>query len=166
VPGSEGLLAERRFPVAGSALLDEEAERRVGSVREAIQALRRYRDEIGAQASDRIPARIVTEDVDLYEQALPTIGRLARFELEIAEPDGALGDATIVIPGAIVEVQVDAAAASAQREEQIAKLRQEIERAEGKLANSGFVRKAPPELVQQEREKLERFQRELAELEG
>jgi valyl-tRNA synthetase len=165
VPGRDGLLAERRFPVADETLLDENAERRVGSVREAIQALRRYRDEIGAPAGDRIGARIVTERSELYEQALPMISRLARFDLEIAEPDGALGEATIAIPDATVEVEVDAEAALAQREERIAKLRQEIERAEGKLANSGFVRKAPPELVQREREKLERFQRELAELE-
>jgi len=44
-------------------------------------------------------------------------------------------------------------------------LRKEIERAEGKLANQGFVDKAPPEVVQQERDKLERYRRELDELE-
>ena len=138
----------------------------MGFVREAIQALRRYRDEIGAPAGERIRARIVTERGELYEPALRMISRLARFELEIARGDGALGEATIAIPDAIVDVQIDAEAAGVQRAEQIAKIRQEIERAEGKLADRGFVQKAPPELVQQEREKLERFQRELAELEG
>jgi valyl-tRNA synthetase len=165
VPRRERLLAVRRFPLADEALLDEDAERRVEAVKEAIQALRRYRDEIGAPAGERIAARILTDRGDLYEHALPTIGRLARFDLEIARGDGAVGEAAIGIPDAIVEIQVDAEAARGQRVEQITKLRQEIERAEGKLANSGFVQKAPPELVQQEREKLERFQRELAELE-
>ena len=36
----------------------------------------------------------------------------------------------------------------------------------GKLANQGFVDKAPEDVVQQERDKLERFERELAELEA
>ena len=38
---------------------------------------------------------------------------------------------------------------------------QEIERAERKLANEGFVAKAPEHLVAAEREKLERLRREL-----
>jgi valyl-tRNA synthetase len=166
VPNREGLLAVRRFPVADEALVDEEAERRVEAVIDAIQALRRYREEIGAPAADRIAARVVTADSALYAQALPTIARLARFDLEIAEPDGALGGGTIAIPGATVEVRVDAEAGQERRREQVKKLRQEIERAEGKLANRGFVEKAPPELVEQEREKLERYRRELGDLEG
>ena len=37
-------------------------------------------------------------------------------------------------------------------------------RAEGQLSNDGFVKKAPPEVVAREREKLERFRAELSEL--
>jgi valyl-tRNA synthetase len=43
-------------------------------------------------------------------------------------------------------------------------LEAEIARAEGKLANDGFVKKAPPEVVEREREKLERFRAELESL--
>jgi valyl-tRNA synthetase len=62
-------------------------------------------------------------------------------------------------------VMVDAEGARARREERKRGLNQEIERARGKLANAGFVEKAPEGLVQQERDKLERFERELADLE-
>src|SRR5439155_17041618 len=41
------------------------------------------------------------------------------------------------------------------------RLRKEIDRLEAKLANRDFVAKAPPEVVQAERDKLERYQREL-----
>src|SRR5262249_29006505 len=41
------------------------------------------------------------------------------------------------------------------------RLRKEIDRVEAKLANADFVAKAPPEVVQAERDKLERYQREL-----
>jgi valyl-tRNA synthetase len=44
---------------------------------------------------------------------------------------------------------------------EIARLEGEISRAEGMLANERFTAKAPPEVVQAEREKLERFRREL-----
>ena len=44
---------------------------------------------------------------------------------------------------------------------EIARLEGEIRRAEGMLENERFTAKAPPEVVQAEREKLERFRREL-----
>ena len=43
-------------------------------------------------------------------------------------------------------------------------LRKEIARAQGKLANQGFVAKAPEAVVQAERDKLARLEAELAEL--
>jgi valyl-tRNA synthetase len=52
------------------------------------------------------------------------------------------------------------------REAEIERLRKEIARCEAMLANERFVEKAPPEVVSAEREKLERYRRELAALEG
>ena len=44
---------------------------------------------------------------------------------------------------------------------EVERLRREIERAERMLANEGFVSKAPAHVVAAEREKLERYRREL-----
>jgi valyl-tRNA synthetase len=52
------------------------------------------------------------------------------------------------------------------REAEIARLRKEVARAEGMLANERFVTKAPVDVVAAEREKLERYRRELAALGG
>jgi valyl-tRNA synthetase len=166
VPEREGLLAVRPFPVPDEARIDEEAEREIEIVKEAIQQLRRYREDAGAPAGALVPARLLAESPDyraLYERSLPTIERLARYDVEVAEPDGALGESTVAIPGATVDVELDAEAARARRREHV---RKELTRAEGKLANTAFVEKAPPEIVQQEREKLERYRRELDDLEG
>jgi valyl-tRNA synthetase len=46
------------------------------------------------------------------------------------------------------------------------RLRKEIERAEKMLDNPGFTSKAPAEVVEAEREKLERYRRELDALGG
>ena len=54
---------------------------------------------------------------------------------------------------------------SAARPSAPTSLRKEIKRAEGKLANQGFVAKAPETVVQAERDKLEKLQAELEELE-
>ena len=45
------------------------------------------------------------------------------------------------------------------------RLRKEIARAEGMLGNKGFVERAPAEVVESERQKLEKFRRELEALE-
>jgi valyl-tRNA synthetase len=52
------------------------------------------------------------------------------------------------------------------REAEIGRLRKEVARAEGMLANERFVANAPDEVVDAEREKLERYRRELAALGG
>ena len=49
---------------------------------------------------------------------------------------------------------------------EIARLQKEIARAEAMLANERFVASAPPAVVDGEREKLERFRRELEALSG
>ena len=45
-------------------------------------------------------------------------------------------------------------------------LESEVARAESKLANEGFVANAPADVVASEREKLDRYRAELAELEA
>jgi valyl-tRNA synthetase len=52
------------------------------------------------------------------------------------------------------------------REGEIARLREEVARAEGKLGNESFVANAPPDVVEGERDKLARYRRELDALGG
>ncbi len=49
---------------------------------------------------------------------------------------------------------------------EIARLRKEIARAEGMLANERFLERAPPDVVEAEREKLTRYRRELDAISG
>ena len=51
-------------------------------------------------------------------------------------------------------------------EERRDQLRAEVKRGEGKLANEGFVAKAPADVVDAEREKLAAYRAELEELGG
>jgi valyl-tRNA synthetase len=60
-----------------------------------------------------------------------------------------------------VVVKPERQKANGNVEEERERLRNEIARGEAMLANERFVTKAPPEVVQAEREKLERYRREL-----
>ena len=76
--------------------------------------------------------------------------------------------ATVQIPGGGVQVlpspAFDPDEARGRVEKKRADLSKEIERAEKKLANGGFVAKAPPAVVEEERRKLEEYREALTRL--
>jgi valyl-tRNA synthetase len=63
-------------------------------------------------------------------------------------------------------VRPERARVDGNREAELERLRKEVARAEGMLANERFVANAPDAVVAAEREKLERYRRELAALGG
>jgi valyl-tRNA synthetase len=162
IPGAEGLLAAR---VADPpAAVDERAEAAIGDVIEAVQALRGWRDDTGVRAGATVPARL---EASGYEETAEHLRRLAR--LSVADADGATQTvATVRIPGGTIEIvasdELDLGAAERRRQERRARLEAEIERSRHKLANQGFVAKAPPAVVQAERDKLARLETELGVL--
>ncbi len=161
VPGTEGLLAAG-LPEAPAAIVDERAEAAVGRVIEAVQALRGWRDFAGVRAAATVPARLAAEG---YDETGEHLARLARVSFTA---DGGDPVASVPVPGGTVEIlpsdDVDLEGAQRRLEARKAKLREEIERAERKLANEKFVAKAPPDVVQDERDKLARLRAELEAL--
>jgi len=162
VPGADGLLMAHRYPEPDEALTDPGAEAQLARAIGAVQELRAWRDSVGARPGRPIPARL---DGEGYEATAGHVARLARLEWT---SDGGEPVATVAIPGATVVIfasdAVDLEAEQRRAHERRSELESEIARAEGKLANQGFVAKAPEAVVQAERDKLERLREELAEL--
>jgi valyl-tRNA synthetase len=156
-----GLLAAG-IPTAPAAPLDERAEASVGRVIEAVQAMRGWRDFAGVKAAATVPARLAAEGYEGTEEHLARLARLS-FTADGAEPV-----ASVPVPGGAIEIlpsdDVDIEGAQRRLAARRAKLEEEIERAERKLANQGFVDKAPPDVVQAERDKLKRLKDELDSL--
>jgi valyl-tRNA synthetase len=165
MPGERGLLATADWPEADLARVDAAAEAEVSRLIEAVTALRRYRDEVGAKPSVPLRGRLVAED---YGAGRNHLARLAR--LELVEDEGENGDvlATVPIPGGGVQVLRSDAFDPAEAEKRIAakreSLRSEIERAERRLANEKFVERAPTDVVAAERRKLGEYREALRRL--
>jgi valyl-tRNA synthetase len=172
IPGSEGLLAQRVVPAlsatesgtesGGAAAGGADAEAEVERTIAAIQALRRWRDGAEVKAGAVLPARLLAPG---YEQTAEHLARLARLSLN---GDARVGGsntqtpvAAVPIPGGVVEILggagLDRDAAIAKLRARIAEVDTELDRARGKLANERFVAKAPPRVVQGERDKLEQL---------
>jgi valyl-tRNA synthetase len=161
IPGAEGLLAARFCEPVASGVIDTEAEQAVERTIIAVQALRRWRALEKVQAGAMLPVRLAA---DGYGETSEHLARLARVTLD----GSADAVATVLVPGGAVEIlaspDVDPGASARRLEAQRDKLRSEIERAERKLSNQGFVAKAPAEVVAAERDKLERLRGELEAL--
>jgi valyl-tRNA synthetase len=160
LPDRAAELIASPFPVAERERFDEAAEAEVGEAIELTRALRRWRELAGVSPGAVLSARPAAGAREPH----PLVARLARLEV-----DGA-GAADAIASVASLEILpsegLEAAAVEERMAERRRKLESEVARAEGKLSNRGFVDNAPPEVVESEREKLERYRSELAELGG
>jgi valyl-tRNA synthetase len=154
-PARQGHLAVHRFPEADESLFDADAEAEVGRGIELTGRLRAWRDMVEAPAASELCARIEGESPQEF------VGRLARFEFtdDGGDPIASVGPVKV-----LASAEIDAGAVATRLEKRREELRAEVARAEGKLANEKFVAKAPAELVEEERAKLDRYRAELEEL--
>ncbi len=166
LPGVEELLAAG-VPAAGSGAVDEAAEAEVDRLIAAVGAVRGWRDSAEVRAGATLGARLRASGYDAALRA--HLARLARLSLSDEAGAGEVA-VTVPVPGGTVEIlagaDVDLGAAERRRSAERTRLAGEIERAERKLANPGFVAQAPTRVVQGERDKLERLRGELAALEA
>ncbi len=156
--GAEKRLIASEYPRADDSRLDPEAEREIEAAIELTRQVRRWRDLAGVPVASVLPARVSPGNSDPHE----LVARLARLEM-----DGAGGDALASVGSLelLGSDEIDPAQVTERIEARASELRSEVERGERKLANEGFVAKAPPDVVAAEREKLEGYRAELAELE-
>jgi valyl-tRNA synthetase len=154
-PAREGHLAVHVFPAADESLVDPAAEEDVEGGIRLTQRLRAWRDLAGVPAGATLPAVIDGVEPPGF------VSRLSRFEFDGvgSGPVASIGPVRVLDSD-----QLDAAAIAERLEKRREELRAEVERGERKLENEGFVAKAPVEVVEEERGKLERYRNELAEL--
>jgi valyl-tRNA synthetase len=162
VAGGEApeMLVVHPFPEVDESLVDEEAEREVEASIELTRSVRRWRDLVGVAPSSVLPARVADSG---GEPPHELVARLARLSVDGAEGEAlaSFGQLEILSSG-----EVDAAQVRLRVAKRVETLRNEVERAERKLSNQGFVSNAPAEVVEAEREKLAAYRAELEELEG
>jgi valyl-tRNA synthetase len=159
VPGTSGLLAAH-VREDGGLERDADAEQDIARVTATVQAVRSWRDAGGVKPGAFLAARLQGLD-----GVVPLVARLARLT-PVEGDDAREPVAVIPVMGCQVELLegVDPGEAAAKVEASRKALRAEIQRAEGKLDNAGFVAKAPEAVVAAEREKLDRLKAELEAL--
>jgi valyl-tRNA synthetase len=154
------MLVVHPFPEVQESLVDDEAEREVGASIELTRRVRRWRDLVGVAPASVLPARLADEGGKAPHEL---VARLSRLSFDGAEGEALASFGQLeILPSA----EVDAAEVRRRIAERRETLRGEVERAERKLENRGFVSNAPDEVVEAERRKLTTYRAELEELEG
>ena len=165
------LLIAADWPAIDRALVDSGADGELGWLVEIISRIRAVRGEMNVPPGARIPlilkgASAGTQDrIATHRALIDRLARLSDIRFGDEVPSGSIqdvvGEATVVLPLADV---VDL-------EQEKARLRKEIDRADGeiakidkKLSNRGFIAKAPSEVVEENRERRDEAEQARAKL--
>ncbi len=171
LPGSEGFLMLQKWPEVLEAYDFPDEARKMQGVMEVIRTIRNLRSEMNVAPSKR--TRLMLLAAEGWRENLAGaegfFKRLAGAEkVEMLDNRDQVTEKTVsavVTPGELfipLGDLVDFEKEIARLTKELENLKKETARAQGMLNNPGFVAKAPAQLVQQEKEKLEANQAKAA----
>ncbi|NBI05421.1 valine--tRNA ligase [Senegalia massiliensis] len=145
-----------------------EAEEQIDFIMDAIKSIRNIRAEMNVIPSKKAKAIFVTQNynkrkiLENNELFFTTLASASSVEIK-ENKDGISDDAmSAVVEGAEIflplEELVDFDKEIERLEKEKSRLENEIKRVNGKLSNKGFVEKAPESIVNQEREKKQKYE--------
>ena len=146
--------------------LDEAAELEIHELKEIAGACRTLRSEMGVPPGKKLPLVVQGDAAKLraYTPYLTALARLSEVEIVDALPDV---DAPVQIAGdykVMLRMEVDLAAERERLRKEQARVAAEIAKAEANLANPKFVERAPAQVVEQARERLQKFRSDLEQV--
>ncbi len=158
------LLCLDAWPVL-EGLAHPPADEEMGWVVNVISEIRSVRSEMNVPAGAKIPlvliggGKAVRERAERHEATIKRLARIETLEFAKAAPKGSaqivIGETTAALPLAGV---IDMAAERTRLTREIEKSQAEIRKVDAKFANESFMAKAPPEIVEENRERKADFE--------
>jgi valyl-tRNA synthetase len=161
------------WPSSDASALDPAAEADMAFLQSVVSALRRFRADHEIAARLRPGATAVVADARLAGVLSAEMERVRALgswgELRVAgEAEDSSGEARLILKHAVIHVPLqgilDVDAEIARLSKALTGHASEADRIRVKLANDEFVRKAPEEVVEQQRERLAREEEAIARL--
>ncbi len=155
------------YPRADLSRIDEASEAKVERLKALTYACRNLRGEMNVSPALRMPLLVAGGGTEISEFAaiLQALGKLSEVQIVNDMPADAM--APVAVVGEIrlmLKVEIDVAAERERLAKEIEKLEKQISIAQGKLANEGFVARAPAAVVEQEKQRVADFSATLEKL--
>ena len=157
---AKGFLMHQSWP-STEPFTDEAAAEEINWVIDMITELRSLRNDLGVPAGSKLPLTLVNAGAEIenramsHEDVLKRLARLEDISMTDTTPEGAV---TAVIGETMSALSVadivDIDEARKRLDKEIAQLDKDIKSTEGKLSNEKFVSRAPPEIVEENRERI------------
>ena len=161
--GDEASVMLQPYPQSQPEKIDAAADAEVALLKRVIDSCRTLRGEMKLGPDKRVPLA-VQGPVEPMQRFAPYLAALAKLtEVKpVADLGGADGGAAAPINVVddyrlMLLIEVDVAAERDRLAKEIARLEGEIGKAQAKLANDGFVARAPAAVVDQEKQRLASF---------
>jgi valyl-tRNA synthetase len=163
------------FPLIDEQLRDQHVEQEMWKLQQISIGIRSLRSDWNVSPAERLQVdyeNVTDSEKELFEASASAICKLSGLNefRPVGDQKITVDAAKLSIAGSNVSIyvqpstKIDVDAELARLAKRRTKLEQELARANAKLGNENFVRNAPAEVVTQERERLEGFKRELAQL--
>lgn len=149
----------QHYPAAQSERIDEAAEAEIGILKQLVTACRTLRSEMNIAPSQKLPL-LAQGDAARLAAFTPHLIALARLSGVAVVSELPAADAPVSIVGEfklMLKVEIDIAAERERLGKELARLENEISKAQARLANPSFVERAPPPVVDQEKKRLAKF---------
>jgi len=147
------------FPMHDASRIDLEAESRINVLKELVGACRNLRSELKLAPSERVPLEAMGDARTLME-AFPYLRSLAKVSAAEVVDTLSESGAPVAISGEfklMLKLRIDIDAERGRLQKETSRLDAEIARAQAKLSNDNFRKRAPPEIVALEEERLQVF---------
>ncbi|MES2547918.1 MAG: valine--tRNA ligase [Pseudomonadota bacterium] len=154
------------YPKSQPNKLDEGSEAWVTQLKQAVDACRSLRGEMGISPAARVPliASGNAEQLSAYAPYLKALAKLEEVSIVAELPEA---DAPVMLVNdfkLMLKVEINVAAERERLSKEIARLQAEIGKANGKLNNESFVARAPASVVEQEKARVAEFGASAAKL--
>ena len=152
-----------------------EAEEAVEHVKDLVKGVRNTRTAMEVPPSRKAKIFIVTEDSGLQQtfedmkSAYSMLASASGIQVQADKSDISEDAVSVVIPGAVVYLPLEDLVDFEKEKERLLKekerLSKELSRSRGMLSNEKFISRAPESKVQEEKEKLAKYEQMMAQVE-